>query len=269
MSTLSPVDEATPHGAASHALLGGGWVRRAAAVLLRPLRVASLILVSLGLGAGVAAATPISALVISEVMYEPIGADNGRQWVEIFNGTTSAVDLSQYELQWGRAGLSNSVALSGILAANSTWVVGGPTSGGTNGNPTYDQVVNFNPNLGDGSHPWAEDGLALVETSTSTLMHIVVYGGNGGGFSFFVDEQGNPAPIFDDSALAPGQSLEFTSTGWTIQATATPGLEHASLTVVPEPSTAVLMGLGLVGLGAIGRQPRLRRRVHSLIAGAH
>lgn len=37
---------------------------------------------------------PAHALVISEVMSNPVGTDDGREWVEVFNNTESAVDLS-------------------------------------------------------------------------------------------------------------------------------------------------------------------------------
>lgn len=209
------------------------------------------IALAVSLFAGSAAAVPISGFVISEVMYEPTGGDNGRQWIELYNGTGATIDLSLYELQWGRNGLSNSVVLSGSLAAGSTFVIGGPTSDANNGNPIYDQVFNFNPNLGDGGHNWQEDGLALVESATSTLLHTVVYGGNGTNPPY-VDEQGGTATVIDDSALSPGQSLEFLGgSTWQVQATATPGTPNPALTPVPEPTPLVLVGLGLAALATL------------------
>ena len=226
-------------------------------------------LFALALGASLLAtsaqALPISAFVISEVMYEPSGGDNRRQWVELYNGTGASIDLSAYELQWGRMDLDDSIALSGTLAAGSTFVIGGPTSDANNGNPIYDQVFNFNPNLGDGGHPNREDGIALVESATSTLLHIVVYGGNGSG-SPYVDEQGNAATVIDDSALNPGESLEYLGGGsWQVQPTPTDGAPHPNLVPVPEPTPLVLVGLGLVAMAALrsARNEPTRTRIAS------
>jgi len=203
-------------------------------------------------GAGSAWAVPISGFVISEVMYEPSGGDNSRQWVELYNGTGSSIDLSNYHLEWGEGSLTESSgALSGTLAAGATWVMGGPTSDGNNGNPIYDAIYNFVPNLGDGRHIWREDGIALFETATSTMLHTIVYGGNNFAVNF-VDEQGGTAVAFDDSTLNPGESIEFLGTTvWQIGTTATPGAPDPGIVPIPEPTPAILLALGLIGLGSV------------------
>ncbi len=210
------------------------------------------------LAAGSASSTPISDLVISEIMYAAAsggGGGNVRQWVEINNETTSIVDLSDYQLEWGRNSLANSITLTGFLNPNSTFVIGGPTSDGNNSSPIYNQIFDFNPNLGDGGHPLFEDALALVEISTSTVMHIVVYGGDGFPV-LFTDEQGTAATAVDDSSLVQGDSLEYLGTDtWQVQTTATPGTPHANLVLVPEPTSAILLGLGLIELASL----RVRR----------
>ncbi len=38
------------------------------------------------------------ALIISEIMYDPVGSDTGREWVEIYNEESSAVNVSNYKL---------------------------------------------------------------------------------------------------------------------------------------------------------------------------
>lgn len=209
------------------------------------------LLLAIVMGAAPAAATPISDLVISELMFEPNGNDNGRQWIEIYNGNAFAVDLSQYSILWGRNSLANSVALSSVmLAPDTTFVIGGPSIGAFNGNPVYDQVHNFGPDLFDGGHNTQEDGVALVFEPTNTVMHIVVYGGNGF-VTAFTDEQGATAVAVDVNSLGQGDSLEYQGANtWLVQGTATPGSVPAT---VPEPGTAVLVGLGLALL-ASGRR---------------
>ena len=219
-------------------------------------RSASIALIACG--ATPALATPITNLVISEVMYEPAGPDNGSEWIEIYNGNATAVDLSDYSLSWGRNGLTDNVALASvILAPGATFVIGGPISDGDNGSPVYDQIYNFAPDLYDGGHGWQEDAVALFYDPTATLMHIAVYGGNGF-VTAFVDEQGGTPIAVDVSGVGQGGSLEFMgSDTWQAQGAPSPGTPFAS--TIPEPSTAVLLFVGLLGLGRVSERRRHSR----------
>lgn len=42
--------------------------------------------------------TIINAQVISEIMYNPSGTDSKREWIEIYNDTNSALDLTLLKL---------------------------------------------------------------------------------------------------------------------------------------------------------------------------
>ena len=72
-------------------------------------------------------------VIISEVFYDPAGSDNNLEWVELYNPTTHTVDLGEYSLGNGGSDYTYSrVQLSGTLPVSGCWVVGGPTSQGTN-----------------------------------------------------------------------------------------------------------------------------------------
>jgi hypothetical protein len=202
-----------------------------------------------------AAALPTGGVWISEVMYNPSGGDNGREWVELYNSTGADIDLAGYSLGWGGADYTTGVLqLSGILAAGGYFVVGGPTSDANNANPTYDLVANFTPDL---QNPLlVSDGIALFDvpaasiSATTVPIHALIFGGlfnlNG-----LLDEQGNPGAI--DVGIAPaGESLEFDGAGWSAQASPSPG-SGGLVAPLPEPGAA---GLLLVAAAVLRRRVR-------------
>ena len=130
-----------------------------------------------------AGALPIGSLVISEVMFDPRGGENRKQWVELFNATNGAIDLSTYSLGWGRDDYTNgTLQLSGIVEGGATWVVGGPRSSRDNADPIFDQAVDLNRDLGRGNNRHSADGLALFDvmaaniSATLTPIDAVIYG---------------------------------------------------------------------------------------------
>jgi hypothetical protein len=201
------------------------------------------------LAPALASALPVTGLWLSEVMYNPTGGDNGREWVELYNANAVAIDLSGYSLGWGGADYTTGVLqLSGVVPSGSYFVIGGPTSDAGNGNPTYDLVANFAPDL---QNPLLlSDGIALFDvpaasvTAATVPIHAVIYGGlinlNG-----LMDEQGNPGAI-DVGGAPAGQSLEFGGSGWAVQPAASPS--SGPLATLSEPRASALCLLGLAGL---------------------
>jgi len=43
---------------------------------------------------------------ISEVMYNPAGANSDNEWIELLNGTTSTLDLSNHRIGYGETARS-------------------------------------------------------------------------------------------------------------------------------------------------------------------
>jgi len=207
-----------------------------------------------------AEALPVGDLWISEVMYDPSGGDNGNEWVELFNAGASAIDLSNYSLGWGFFDYIPALQLVGTIPSGGYFVVGGPNGGPGVGN--YDQVENFNPNLGNGGVVAA--GVALFNEQATDVdaatvpVHAVIYGGGIlGNFFGLMDESGGVGDIDVPSPLpGEGDSIEFDGTVWGEQGAPTPGT--GNLVPVPETAPSLLMMLGIAGLAAKGA-PRNRR----------
>ena len=69
----------------------------------------------------------VHALKISEIMYDPDGADTGREWVEIYNDETGPVSVSEYKLNEalsvGAAGSNHTIIGGDILASHQYAVI--------------------------------------------------------------------------------------------------------------------------------------------------
>ena len=165
-------------------------------------------------------------LVITEVLYDPAAADDGFEWVELRNLGPTSVDLSGFSLGYGGADYTaGTVTLSGVIPAGGIFVVGGPGSDGTNGEPAYDLVINFSPDIQNGGT--VGDGIALFAgpasaiTASTVPLDAVVYGPNND--SGLIDETGVAGPPDVDDAPA-GSSIErVTAAGdWQVQDVPTP-----------------------------------------------
>lgn len=161
-------------------------------------------------------------LVLSEVLYDPSGADDGFEWVELYNASGEEVCLEGLSLGWGGADYAGGGEdLAGTLAPGATFLVGGPSGG-----PSYGQVANFSPDL---QNSGAEaDGVALflvpeAQVTASTVPYdAVIYGPSNS--SCLLDETGSCASPDVGDAASPS-SIERTSLAgaWQVQAAPTPG----------------------------------------------
>ncbi len=179
---------------------------------------------------GTAFTVPKGAILLSEVLYDPTGADGGVEWIELYNASGATVDLSSMSL--GMAGDDYTdggrVQLSGSIASGATFVVGGPTSSSANGNPSYGQSYDFDPDLQNSGA--VADGVALFNmraaffTSTTVPVDAVIYGTSNS--SNLIDETGG-ANSPDVSDASGGSSIERTTLAgaWQVQATPTPNSE--------------------------------------------
>jgi len=168
---------------------------------------------------------PDLGLVISEVLYDTPSSDDGTEWVELYNGSFQAVDLAGYSLGWGGNDYTyGTVQLSSVLQPGDCFVVGGPTSDSSNGNPSYDLSLDLNPDLQNSGS--AADGVALFDVTesainaTTTPIDTVLYGSSNS--NGLLDSTGSPGTV-DVGDASDEESLERTGSGWQVQADPSPG----------------------------------------------
>jgi phosphatidylserine/phosphatidylglycerophosphate/cardiolipin synthase-like enzyme len=194
---------------------------------------------------------PGDQIIISEVLYDPSGADDSLEWVELYNPTSGTIDLSGYSL--GNGGpISYTYGkhqLSGLLPPFSCWVIGGPTSTVANYHPVFNQVLRFNPNLRNSGS--VADGLALFNikaisiTTQSIPLDAVVYGS--ANTNQLIDETGavNPPDVGDAPQSQSIERGDITGT-WRIQAAPSPNNCSVITTTVEPPPPLTLPGSVLI-----------------------
>ena len=173
---------------------------------------------------------PDIGLVLSEVLYDAPGSDDDLEWVEIYNGGFSTIDLSTWSLGAGGGDYLNfTLQLAGSLAPGDCFVVGGANSTADNALPSFDQQVgtgSATPYLVLQNSGSTADALGLFDvpevalTSASIPIDSVVYGSTND--DEFSDPDGNISAV--DVGDAPsGSSVEQSTTGWAIQSSPSPG----------------------------------------------
>ncbi|MCC6997099.1 MAG: lamin tail domain-containing protein [Deltaproteobacteria bacterium] len=164
---------------------------------------------------------PVDRLVISEVFYDAAGGDDGLEWIELYNGGATTVDLGaavwQVRSSNSTAAYSalNATLGAGTIAPGACVVIGGP--GGPGGGASYFQVQNFNPDLPNSGA--AADAIALFQGTT--LMDAVIYGALND--RMIGDETGTPGTL-DVGDAAEGKSIQrLGARTWRTDATPGPG----------------------------------------------
>jgi hypothetical protein len=175
----------------------------------------------------------VGQVILSEVFYDASGSDSGYEWVELFNAGTAAVDLAGYSLGCGGTSYTYSqLQLSGVIAPGQTFVVGGPTASSLNGNPSFDQTVDFSPDIQNSGS--TADGVALFDLPASQVaantvpIDAVIYGGSNN--NGLIDASGSaPAPQVGD--VPSGSSIERTDLvgAWQKQSSPSPNSPAPSL----------------------------------------
>lgn len=108
----------------------------------------------------------VDALLISEVMSNPMGDDGGREWIEVFNNTANSVDLSTLTISIKGATAIVVTPLSGgtILVPNGYAIIGSVVSGA---NKFIQDYPNYNGLLFKSSISLVNTGVTSIDIKLS------------------------------------------------------------------------------------------------------
>ena len=188
--------------------------------------------------------------VLSEVFYDATGSDNGLVFVEIHGEAgTNLEGLSVEGINGSDGGVTVSLALSGVIPADGVYVLADDAGGGVSSVPDADQVLDFDFQNGPDS---------ILLRHGDSVLDALGYGVFDAGEVFA--GEGSPAP---DAPAGSSLARRFAdvdsddnAADFAVLDAPTPG--SAPLSGIPEPSSALLMALGLLGLARVGSGSAVR-----------
>jgi hypothetical protein len=203
------------------------------------------LLISL-LAAAQAGALPV----LSEVFYDAVGTDNGFVFVEIHGEAGTHLDgLTVEGINGSGGGVTVSLALSGVIPGDGLYVLADDGGGGVTSVPGADQLLDFDFQNGPDS---------ILLRDGGTVLDALGYGVFGAGEVFA--GEGSPAPDPPAGSSLARRFADIDSddnaADFVVLDLPTPG--SAPLSGIPEPSSGLLLTLGLLGLARIGSRTPAR-----------
>jgi hypothetical protein len=171
----------------------------------------------------------VFGLLFSEILYDVPGADDMREWIELYNATDTPVSLDGMVIQVAvTAGMwVTALELEGTVPAAGCVVVGGPLGNDEDAGPQFEYFLaaDFSPDLGNAGDSAADaaDGIQLV-TPTGVIDN-VIYGRHNG--DNVTDEDGDVPETPDVGDAAAGRSIQRTEIHingtWVVDTSPNPG----------------------------------------------
>ena len=113
----------------------------------------------------------VGDIIITEVMQNPSGADGDKEWFEIYNTTSSAINLKDGKIKYGSATTNNhKISLDLIVPANGYAVLGKSDIVGSNGGLTIDYKYVSSISLGNSGYT-----LGIVHSDGSTIIDEITW----------------------------------------------------------------------------------------------
>ena len=193
-------------------------------------------------------AIPQAALalpLISEVLYDAVGSDDGLSFVELYAAPGTVLDGLVLEGVNGSGGaIGPVITLTGTVGSDGLFVVADSTSGGGTSVADADALANFDFQNGPDS---------IVLRSDSGVLDAVGYGSFGAGDVFAGEGSSAPDAPAGSSLARVFADLDTDDNGldFAVLAMPTPGAADLAL---PEPGAGLLLGAGLSGLALAGRR---------------
>ncbi|HND33402.1 MAG TPA: lamin tail domain-containing protein, partial [Myxococcota bacterium] len=135
---------------------------------------------------------------ISELLYDPSGADHDQEWVEICNAGPNAINLSGYVLQMGGTSWKSIFTIGTVadMAPGDYVLVGGPLAAVGYAGSFTDDIQNGGSDV---------DGVRLIDGS-AVVLDTVLFGGSSNGNSL-LDDSGSSDPARAATSASNGKSL--------------------------------------------------------------
>jgi hypothetical protein len=186
-----------------------------------------------------------AATLISEVLYDAVGSDNGLSFVELYGAPGSPLGgLFLEGINGANGSAGPTISLSGFIPLDGIFVVADDIGDGSTHVLGADLIINFDFQNGPDS---------IVLRSADTLLDAVGYGVFDIG-EVFAGEGAAAVDVPAGSSLAryfANVDSNDNSADFEVLASPTPGV--VALLNVPEPSTAPLLVAGLLAVVCSGR----------------